>query len=87
VTFTAPERFDWKPDRARCLAHANGGGTFTITGGTGAFAGARGKGTFTAVGTAFAQRSRTGACRGLHTPVEQMVFMVKVTLTGTAAVG
>jgi hypothetical protein len=87
VTFTAPERFDWKPDRAQCLAHANGGGTFTITGGTGAFTGASGKGTFTAVGTAFAQRSRTGACRGLHTPIEQMIFVVKVTLTGTAAVG
>jgi hypothetical protein len=69
------------------MAHANGGGTYTFTGGTGIYAGITGKGTFTTVGTAFAQRSPTGACRGAKTPVSQMVFYVKLTLTGTAALG
>jgi hypothetical protein len=85
VQLVAPERFDWKIDDKQCLGHANGGGTYTIVGGTGAYAGATGKGTFTTVGTAFAQRSPTGACRGLKTPISQMVFYVKLTLKGTAA--
>jgi hypothetical protein len=87
VRLTAPERFDWKMDVKHCMAHANGGGTYTLTGGTGIYAGITGKGTFTTVGTAFAQRSPTGACRGAKTPVSQMVFYVKLTLTGTAALG
>jgi hypothetical protein len=85
VRLVAPERFDWKMDQKHCLGHANGGGTYTIVGGTGLYAGATGRGTFTTVGTAFAQRSPTGACRGLKTPISQMVFYVKLTLTGTAA--
>jgi hypothetical protein len=87
VRFVAPERFDWKLDSKHCLAHANGGGTFTITGGTGAYAHATGKGTFTSIGTAFAQRTPTGTCLGSKTPPAQMIFYVKVTLTGTAALG
>jgi hypothetical protein len=87
VRLVAPERFDWKMNVQQCLAHASGGGTYTIVGGTGAYAGAMGKGTFTTVGTAFAQRSPTGACRGLKTPISQMIFYVKLTLNGVAAVG
>jgi hypothetical protein len=85
VRLVAPERFDWKMDQKQCLGHANGGGTYTIVGGTGAYAGATGKGTFKTVGIAFAQRSPTGACRGLKTPISEMVFYVKLTATGTAA--
>ena len=87
VRLTAAERLTWKIDVKRCVGHADGGGTYTITGGTGAYVGATGKGTFTTVGTAFAQRSATGECRGEKTPISQMVFDVKLTLTGTAALG
>jgi hypothetical protein len=83
VRMTAVEpRFGFRPDAKTCTGHAYGGGTWTITGGTGAYAGLTGKGTFSTGGTAFAQRSATGACRGEKTPVKDTVFYVTIAFRG-----
>jgi hypothetical protein len=84
VRMTAVEpRFGFAPDAATCTGRAHGGGTWTITGGTGAYAGLTGNGTFSTGGTAIAQRSVTGACRGEKTPVKETVFYVTIAFRGT----
>jgi hypothetical protein len=84
VRMTAVEpRFGFTPNAKSCTARASGGGTWTITGGTGPYAALTGKGTFSTGGTAFIQRSATGACRGEKTPVKETVFYVRIAFRGT----
>lgn len=83
VRLVAPERFAWKPDVRSCSATATGDGTFTITGGTGAYRGATGKGTFTSDGVALGARSSKGACLAKAMPAANYVI---VSLKGTIAV-
>jgi hypothetical protein len=86
VALTAREpRFGFKMNPRTCSGPAYGGGTWTITGGTGAYAGATGHGEFSTGGTAIAQRSRAGVCRGEKTPPAETVFYVTITMRGTAA--
>lgn len=84
LRLTAPERFGWKPDLPSCTATANGNGTFTIKGGTGAYRGVTGKGTFTARGVLIGACSPNGTCLGEQAP--PTVNYVTVTLTGTISV-
>ncbi len=56
-------------------------GTYTITGGTGAFSGVWGGGTFAASGVFVAGRDEAGACLGLDSP--PVAFSEVVTGTGT----
>jgi hypothetical protein len=79
-------RFGWKLNPRTCTGSAYGNGTFTITGGTGSYAGATGKGTFSTSGTAVAQRTATGKCLGGKTPAAAMVFYVEIEMKGTATV-
>jgi hypothetical protein len=84
VRMTAVEpRFGFTTDAKSCSGHAYGGGSWTITGGTGPYAGLTGKGTFSTGGKAIAQRSVTGACRGEKTPPKDTVFYVTITFRGT----
>lgn len=64
IRLIAPEKFAWKPNLASCSATANGRGTFTVTGGSGAYRGAKGHGTFTSHGILLGARSKSGACLG-----------------------
>jgi hypothetical protein len=77
-------RFGWKLDPRTCTGSAYGSGTFTITGGTGAYKHATGNGTFSTTGTAIVQRSPRGKCRGDKTPQADTVFYVKISMTGIA---
>jgi len=85
VHLKAPEKFAWLPNLKTCSATAKGGGTFTITGGTGAFKRATGSGTFTDRGTLLGARSASGQCLGpkSHEPPKRIALTI--TLTGTAA--
>jgi hypothetical protein len=85
VRFVAPERSGWKIDRESCTAKAFGAGTFRITGGTGAYRGARGSGTFSNHGVAVGARDKSGACLADKAP--PVVNYVTVRLTGKAAIG
>lgn len=84
VRFVAPETFAWKPDFRTCSATASGGGTFRITGGTGAYRGATGKGTFTSHGVMIGARDSHGNCLSKAQPT---VNYVTVTLAGKAEIG
>jgi hypothetical protein len=83
VKLTAPERFTWQANLRACAAQARGGGTFTITGGTGKYRKATGKGTFTDTGVLIGARDRKGNCLG-QTAQPRAIY-VDVTLTGTAS--
>jgi hypothetical protein len=80
IRLVAPERFAWKLDFRSCSATASGGGTFTITGGTGAYRDATGKGAFVSRGVALGARSADGACLAKAQPAANYVI---VTMTGT----
>jgi hypothetical protein len=82
IRLVAPERFAWKPDYPSCSAIATGGGTFTITGGTGAYRNATGKGTFTSHGVALGAHSKDGACLAKAQPAANYVV---VTMIGTVS--
>jgi hypothetical protein len=86
VRFKAPEAFAWLPNLKTCSAIAKGGGTFTITGGTGAFKRATGKGTFTDRGTLLGARSASGQCLGPKTHAPPKRITLTITMTGNAAV-
>lgn len=81
IRLLAPERFAWKPDLVSCSATANGGGSWKITGGSGAYRGLSGHGTFTSHGVLLGARNAKGACLGEKAP--PAVNYVAVTLTGT----
>lgn len=74
------------PNRRTCTAKRFGRGTFTITGGTGAYEGATGNGKFMEGGIAIAQRTRSGNCLGERTPLANVVFYVRISMTGDATV-
>ena len=77
----------WRtPNRRTCTAKRFGRGTFTITGGTGAYEGASGEGTFKEGGIAIAQRTRSGKCLGERTPLANVVFYVRISMAGEATV-
>jgi hypothetical protein len=82
VRLTAPERFTWQANLRACAAQARGGGTFTITGGSGKYTHATGKGTFTDTGVLIGARDRNGTCLGEK--AQPRAIYVDVTLTGTA---
>jgi hypothetical protein len=84
VRFIAPEKFAGKPDFRGCPATSAGDGTFTITGGTGAYRGVSGKGTFTSNGVMIGARDAHGKCLAKAQPT---INYVTVTLVGTAATG
>jgi hypothetical protein len=84
VRLTAPERFTWEPNLRACAAQARGGGTFTITGGTGKYVNATGRGRFTDRGVLLGARDRTGNCLGQK--AQPRAIYVDVTLTGTASI-
>jgi hypothetical protein len=86
VRLVAPAQFEWKPNPLTCTARPVGGGTFTITGGSGTYRGATGKGTFTYGGTAIAQRTRTGRCLGDKTPPSGVVLYVTAKMVGNVTV-
>lgn len=81
IRLRAPERFAWKPNLASCSATASGGGSWTITGGSGAYRHLAGHGTFTSNGVLLGARNAKGACLGEKAP--PAVNYVTVTLTGT----
>jgi hypothetical protein len=86
VRMTAVEpRFGFRLNSRSCTGPAYGGGTWTITGGTGPYAGLTGKGTFSTGGTALAQRSAGGVCRGERTPLKDTVFYVTIAFRGAVA--
>jgi hypothetical protein len=86
VRMTAVEpRFGFRLNAKSCTSRAYGGGTWTITGGTGPYAGLTGKGTFSTGGTALAQRSAGGVCRGERTPLKDTVFYVTIAFRGAVA--
>jgi len=85
VHLTAPETFAWLPNLKTCTATAKGGGTFTITGGTGAFKLATGSGTFTDHGTLLGPRNASGQCLGPHTHTPPKRIEMTITMTGNAA--
>jgi hypothetical protein len=72
LTFTFPngklyvqsvDPFRWVPDLATCTATVTSHGTWTVTGGTGAYANARGRGTFVESGAGIGVRDAKGRCR------------------------
>jgi hypothetical protein len=80
-----PEGEGWRrPTRRTCTAKRFGRGTFRIAGGTGAYEGANGKGKFSESGIAIAQRTRSGECLGERTPLANVIFYVKMRMTGDA---
>jgi hypothetical protein len=86
VDLVATDRFAAvQPDLAACKAKLVGRGTFTITGGSGAFRGASGKGTYSRSGTLVGARSASGACLG-HSAKPRASY-VTLKMSGTAALG
>jgi len=72
-------------DPAKCRATALGRGTFTITGGTRSFAGARGAGTYIRNGVLYGTRTAEGACLGQKGPIAKS--SVRVTMAGAVSLG
>ncbi len=85
VNLTAFETFTWTPDYRACLAHGTGSGTFTITGGTGAYTAATGQGTFTDRGLLIGARDSQGQCQGPTSPIPPKLVLVRLNATGSAA--
>ena len=84
VTGDAREDYDLAFDPASCTAKATSSGTWTFTGGTGAYAGASGQGTFTGHATLVGSRDERGQCQGPDSDVEPKVAISTLRGTGTA---
>ena len=80
------EHFAWTINLRACMARGTGSGTFTITGGTRAYAGASGEGTFVDRGTLIGARDSQGQCLGPDSPVPPKLIRVRVHATGDASV-
>jgi len=85
VAVTFLETFAWTINYRACAAHGTGSGTFTITGGTGAYTGATGQGTFTDRGTLIGARDSQGQCLGPDSSVPPKLIRVRVHATGDAS--
>jgi hypothetical protein len=82
LLLTARGNFQWKPDLTACTATVVNRGTYTITGGTGAYHGANGSGTYVERGAGIGARGPNGAC------LEKFKLnYVIATLRGTASLG
>jgi hypothetical protein len=62
IFLTSHDDFNWKPDPRTCTATVHSTGTYTVTGGTGAFRGAGGHGTFVERGAGIGSRDSSGKC-------------------------
>ena len=82
LRFTAIDHNGFRLHMNTCTATTHGSGTWTVTGGTGAYAGATGGGHFTEPGTVLAQRAPDGTCRGDRTPPNQTVSYLTAKLRG-----
>jgi hypothetical protein len=82
LRFTALDHNGFRLHMNTCTATTHGSGPWTVTGGTGAYAGATGGGHFTEPGTVFAQRSSNGTCRADRTPPNQTVSYLTAKLRG-----
>jgi hypothetical protein len=85
VTSDAVENYSLDFDPTTCTARAIGTGTWTITGGTGAYAGARGHGTFTDRGVLVGARDGHGQCQGPDSNVPPRITVSILFGAGTAA--
>jgi hypothetical protein len=85
VTGDAIEDYALSFDPTSCTAQATGTGTWTITGGTGAYAGATGSGSFADRGTLVGARDRNGACQGPDSGVEPKIAASILRGTGSAS--
>jgi len=73
------------PDLRACRATNTGRGTFTITGGTGAYAGITGNGTYLRHTLMIGARDGKGTCLGQKAPPKLVRY--KATVTGTFNLG
>ena len=85
VTGVAVEDYDLSFDPISCTAKATGTGTWTITGGTGAYAGATGSGTFVEHGNLVGARDRNGVCQGPDSGVTPKLSASNLHGTGNAS--
>lgn len=83
VSGEAVESYSFAPDLTSCTAKSASTGTWRITGGTGAYAGAAGSGTFTSRGSFTGARDPNGACDPAAAP---KTSVSTVRGAGTAAV-
>jgi hypothetical protein len=72
----------WRPSFRACAAGAHGGGTFKITGGTGAYRHAKGAGHFADSGVQLGARTPNGAC--LVNAPPRLIYVIAA-LTGRAS--
>ncbi|HEX3426606.1 MAG TPA: hypothetical protein VHT30_10780 [Acidimicrobiales bacterium] len=79
------DNFDLRLDLNKCLARPHETGEWSITGGTGAFAGATGEGTLTGNGISVGARSPSGQCLGPSTGVPPVSELEIVHAVGVAA--
>lgn len=86
VQLQAVEDYSITFDLVACTAKATGTGTWTITGGTDAYASAEGSGTFTDHGSFTGARDH-GVCEGPDSPVPPRTSVFTLTGSGTAALG
>ncbi len=84
IVFTQTGTEDFPFDAASCSATASGQGTFTLSGGSGAFAGVTGSGRFTQRGKIIGSRSSTGACLGPDSGAAPAALVVIEDAVGTA---
>ena len=84
VTADAAEDFGVDFDPTSCRGTATASGTWVITGGTGAYAGASGHGTFTGAGTIIGARDDRGRCLGPESGVDPKVAIVTLGGSGVA---
>ena len=87
VSADAYEDFALAFDPVACRGVATSSGTWVITGGTGAYAGATGHGTFGGTGTIIGQRDQAGACQGPESDVDPTVSVASLRGSGTAELG
>lgn len=73
------------PDLRACRAHGTGRGTFTITGGTGAYTGIAGGGTYLRHTTIVGARDRNGTCLGQK--AQPTLIRYRATAVGTFNLG
>jgi hypothetical protein len=78
------DNFNLRLDLKKCLARPHETGEWSITGGTGAFAGATGHGTLTGNGIVIGARSPSGQCLGPSTGVPPLSELEIVHAVGTA---